>query len=33
MAVVSVIVPIVAWGVFRYLLGITLPMGFLDFLV
>lgn len=33
MAVVSVIVPIVAWGVFRYLLGITLPMGFLEFLV
>ena len=33
MAIVSVIMPIVAWGVFRYLLGITLPMGVLDFMV
>ncbi len=33
MIVVSILMPIVTWAIFRYLLGITLPMGPLDFLV
>lgn len=32
MIIVSVAAPIVVWALFRYLLGITLPMGVLEFL-